>query len=238
GLEFHLGSQVIGAKALKTTVTVTVKDQKGKTDEITCDRLLVSVGRRPYSQGLDLEKAGVKTDKSGFVVVDEKFATSVPGIYAIGDLIPGPMLAHKAEEEGVAVAELLSGKPGHVNYRAIPNIVYTWPELAHLGMTEEEAKEKGMKIKVGKYYFKSNGRAKCMDSTDGLVKILSDADSDRLLGVHILGPYASELIAELVMAFEFQASAEDVARTIHAHPTLSEVVKEAALAVDKRSIHG
>ncbi len=190
------------------------------------------------TQGVGLEEAGVRLEENGRVAVDDHLQTSVPGVYAIGDLVRGPMLAHKAEEEGVAVAEQIAGKPGHVNYQAIPSVVYTWPEVAQVGLTEEEAKAQGVPIKSGRYYFKSNARAKCMGEEDGLVKVISHAETDRLLGLHILGPHASEMIAEAVTAFEFGGSAEDLARTVHAHPTLCEIIKEAALAVERRQIHG
>jgi len=180
----------------------------------------------------------VALDERRRVKVNERFETSVPGVYAIGDLIAGPMLAHKASEEGVAVAELLAGKAGHVSYDAIPAIVYTAPELASVGLTEDEAEKRQVKVKVGKFYFKANGRAKALGEDDGLVKVVADAETDRLLGVHILGPRASELIGEAVIALELHASAEDLGRAVHAHPTLSEAIKEAALAVDKRALHG
>jgi dihydrolipoamide dehydrogenase len=238
GLSFRLKSRVIGAESDGQTMRVTVESDKKETEHLSCDRLLVAVGRRPLTQGMGLEQAGVTTDDQGRVQVDGRFQTAVPGIFAIGDLIPGPMLAHKAAEEGVAVAEIMAGKPGEVNYTAMPNVVYTWPELAQVGFREEEAKAQGLAYKSGRYYFKANGRAKCMGEETGMIKILSDATTDRLLGVHIVGPHASELIAEAVMAVEFRGSAEDVARSVHAHPTLAEIMKEAALAVDRRSIHG
>ena len=240
GLEFHLQTKVTGARVEsgdRPTIEATGPD--GKTLSIACDRILVSVGRRGYLAGLGLDAAGVKHDpKTGKVEVDSHFQTNVPGIYAIGDLIAGPMLAHKAEDEGVACAEILAGKPGHVNYDTIPSVIYTHPEIASVGLTEEQCKERGLSYKVGKYPFQPNGRAKAMDETEGLVKLLADARTDRLLGAHIMGPRASDLIAEAVSVMEFAGSAEDIARTCHAHPTLSEVVKEAALAVDKRPIHG
>jgi len=199
--------------------------------------VLVAIGRAPYTEGLGLAAVGVKRDDRGRVIVDGSYQTSVPGIYAIGDVIAGPMLAHKAEDEGVAVAELLAGQAGHVNYDVIPNVVYTFPEIACVGKTEEELKSAGLAYKIGKFPFTANGRAKVNMTTDGFVKILADAASDRVLGVHILGPDAGNMIGEAAVAMELSASSEDIARTCHAHPTLSEAIKEAALAVDGRAIH-
>jgi dihydrolipoamide dehydrogenase len=228
GLEIHLETRVTGATTQAGSVTVHA-EQNGKKVDFQGDKVLLSVGRRPYSEGLGLQEAGVKMEeKSGRVVVNEKFETSVPGVYAIGDLIHGPMLAHKASEEGIAVAELVAGLPGHVNYDAIPSVVYTHPEVAAVGLSEDQLKEAGRKYKVGKFFFLASGRARCLDETEGFVKILADPDTDRILGIHVIGPRASELIAEGVLAMEFFASAEDVARTCHAHPTLSEAVGEAA----------
>jgi dihydrolipoamide dehydrogenase len=238
GLAFRLASKVTGAETDGDAIRVAVRNEKEESETITCDRVLVAVGRRPLTGGAGLEEAGVRLEENGRIAVDEQLQTRVPGVYAIGDLIHGPMLAHKAEEEGVALAEHIAGKPGHVNYRAIPNVVYTSPEVAQVGMTEEEAKAQGLPCKSGRYYFKSNARAKCMGQEDGLVKVISHAETDRLLGIHIIGPHASEMIAEAVAAFEFNGSAEDVARTVHAHPTLSETIKEAAMAVERRQIHG
>ena len=199
--------------------------------------VLVAIGRVPYTEGLGLEAVGVKLDNKKRVVVDAHFQTNVPGIYAIGDVIAGPMLAHKAEDEGMAVAEILAGQAGHVNYDVIPNVIYTFPEVASVGKCEEELKAAGVAYKVGKFPFTANGRAKVNKTTDGFVKILADATTDRILGVHIIGAAASEMIAEAAVIMEFGGSAEDLARTCHAHPTLTEAVKEAALAVDKRAIH-
>jgi len=238
GLAFRLKSKVTGARIDGDTISVSVQNEKDETESITCDKLLVAIGRRPLTEGVGLEEAGVRIDPDGRIEVDDRLQSSVPGVYAIGDLVQGPMLAHKAEEEGVAVAEHLAGKPGHVNYQTIPSVVYTSPEVAQVGMTEEEAKARSLPIKSGRYYIKANARAKCMGEEDGLVKVISHADTDRLLGIHILGPHASEMIAEAVTAFEFGGSAEDVGRTVHAHPTLSETIKEAALAVERRQIHG
>jgi dihydrolipoamide dehydrogenase len=232
GLGFELG-----ASAQSATVEggrVQLKIAVGDEERVeACDCILVAVGRRPYIEGLGGEELGLELDERGHVKVDGDFHTSVKGIYAIGDAIPGPMLAHKAEEEGVAAVERMAGMAGQVNYHAIPNVVYTHPELAAVGLSEEVAGEQGRKIKVGKYQFRANARAHSMDAIDGLVKILSDARSDRLLGMHILGPQASHLIAEGAVAMEFAASAEDLARSVHAHPTLSEVIKEAAWAVEE-----
>lgn len=239
GLEFHLGTKVTGAVVAEDSAAVTATGPQGEALSFACDRVLVSVGRRGYLDGLGLAEVGVEHDaKSGKVKIDDHFRTNVPGIFAIGDIVAGPMLAHKAEDEGVACAELIAGKAGHVNYDLIPSVIYTHPEIASVGLTEEQAKERGITYKVGKYPFQPNGRAKAMDESEGLVKILADARTDRVLGVHIIGPRASDLIAEAVAVMEFGGSAEDIARTCHAHPSLSEVVREAALAVDKRPIHG
>ena len=238
GIKFKLKSKVTGATKGKDGVTLAVEPAAGGTaEEIKADVVLLAIGRRPYVEGLGLDAAGVALDERGRVKVDGHFATNVPGIYAIGDVIAGPMLAHKAEEEGVAVAEILAGQHGHVNYAAIPGVVYTWPEVASVGETEETLKEAGAAYRVGKFPFTANGRARAMGATDGFVKILADKETDRVLGAHILGPDAGTLIAELVMAIEFGASAEDVARICHAHPSLNEAVKEAALAVDGRALH-
>ncbi len=236
GIEFLLESKVTAADASGKEIKVTVAGKDGES-ELTCDTLLVAVGRKPCTGTAGLEEAGVELEK-GMVKVDGQWRTSVPGIYAIGDLIHGPMLAHKAEDEGVAVAEIVAGQPGHVNYDVIPNVIYTMPELAQVGLTEKEAKDQGLKVKVGRSYFKANARAKSLAEEEGLVKVVADADTDRILGVHILGARASDMIAEAVVAMEFQASSEDIVRTCHAHPTLSEIFREAAMAVDRRSIHG
>jgi len=238
GLTFRLGTKVSGATAGADGVSLTLEPVKGGPAEaITADVVLVSIGRRPYTEGLGLEDAGVALDDRKRVKVDPHYATNVPGIYAIGDVIAGPMLAHKGEDEGVAVAEILAGQAGHVNYGAIPGVVYTWPEVASVGQTEEELKAGGIAYKVGKFPFTANGRARAMGDTDGFVKILADKTTDRLLGAHVIGPDAGTLIAELTTAIEFGASAEDVARICHAHPTLSEAVKEAALATEGRALH-
>jgi dihydrolipoamide dehydrogenase len=238
GLEFHLETKVTGAKIQGDKVTVSAEPKEGKALSVECDKVLVAVGRRPYTEGLGLDAVGVATDpKSGRVIVDKHFRTNLATVSAIGDLIEGPMLAHKAEDEGVAFAELLAGRAGHVDYNTIPSVIYTWPEVASVGITEEQAKERGLAYNVGKFPFLANGRAKAMDETEGLVKVLADAKTDRVLGVHIIGPRASDMIAEAVTTMEFAGSAEDIARTCHAHPTLSEAFREAALAVDKRAIH-
>ena len=238
GLEFVLGAKVVGAKISKGAAELEYADKDGKTHKIKGDKVLVAVGRRPNTDKLGLADVGVKTDNRGFIEVDDNYKTSIDGVYAIGDCIKGPMLAHKGEEEGVAVAEKIAGHFGHVNYNAIASVVYTWPEVAGVGMTEQEAKEQGREIKVGKFNFAANGRALAVAAKDGFVKIIADKKTDRLLGMHVIGPNASELIAEGALAIEFAASAEDVARTVHAHPTLAETTKEAALAVDKNQIHG
>jgi dihydrolipoamide dehydrogenase len=238
GMKFRFGVSAKSARVEGGKVHVEVAPAAGgETTTEVADVLLVAVGRRPNTQGLGLEALGIALDAKGRIPVDAHWQTSVAGIYAIGDVIAGPMLAHKAEEEGVAVAEHMAGLPGHVAYDCIPNVVYTWPEFASVGLTEEEAKAQGRAVNVGTFPFLANGRAKAMGEKDGQVKILADAATDRIVGAHIIGPRASDLIAELVVAMEFGASAEDVARSVHAHPTLPEAVKEAAMAVAKRAIH-
>jgi dihydrolipoamide dehydrogenase len=238
GIEFKLGYKVTGVTPNGSAVTATIEPaQGGAKEDIEANVVLVSIGRVPYTEGLGLEGVGVKVDNRRRVVVDDHYATNVPGIYAIGDVIHGPMLAHKAEDEGIAVAEIMAGQSGHVNYDVIPNVIYTYPEVASVGKTEEELKEAGISYNIGKFPFTANGRAKANRQTDGFVKVLADAKTDRVLGVHILGPDAGTMIAEAAVLMEFGGSAEDLARTCHAHPTLPEAVKEAALAVDKRAIH-
>ncbi len=238
GMKFRLGHKVTGVEATETGAVVTVEKNKGGAAEtIEADVVLVSVGRRAVTGELGLKEVGVELDERGRIGTDAHFATNVPGIYAIGDVIAGPMLAHKAEDEGVALAEMLAGQAGHVNYGVIPGVVYTWPEVAGVGKIEEELKAEGVDYVVGKFPFSANGRARAMNSTDGFVKILADKKTDRLLGAHIIGPDAGTLIAELATAMEFGASAEDVARICHAHPTLNEAVKEAALATAGRALH-
>jgi len=238
GMEFRLGRKVLGAETTANGVRVTMEPVKGgAVEDVTADVVLLAIGRRPYLAGLGLDIIGVALDERGRVKTDAHYATNVPGIHAIGDAIAGPMLAHKAEDEGVALAERLAGQAGHVNYGVIPGVVYTWPEVATLGETEETLKQAGIAYNVGKFPFTANGRARAMGEMDGFVKILADKATDRLLGAHIIGPDAGTLIAELATAMEFGASAEDVARICHAHPTLSEAVKEAALAADGRALH-
>ncbi|HLN23801.1 MAG TPA: dihydrolipoyl dehydrogenase [Patescibacteria group bacterium] len=238
GIKFKMGTKVTAAKSHKGEVTLTLEPAKGgAAEEMKADSVLVAIGRRPFTNGLGLSELGVEIDNRGFVKVDGHFRTNVPGIYAIGDVIGGAMLAHKAEEEGVAIAEILAGQAGHVNYDVIPAVVYTHPEVASVGRTEEQLKADGVAYKSGKFPFMANSRARAIDDADGFVKILADAKTDRILGAHIIGPMAGDLIAEVVMGMEFGAAAEDIARTCHAHPGLGEAVKEAALAVDARAIH-
>ena len=236
GLQFILQAKVVEAKSESSMIKITYESLKDKKQEsLHADVLLVAAARKPFSEGLGLENLGIEKDDRGFVPVDSHHRTKYAHIYAIGDLTPGPMLAHKAEEEGVAVAEIIAGQAGHVNYETVPSVIYTWPELASVGATEEELKSKGVSYKSGSFPFSPNGRAKALGNTDGLVKVLADKNTDRILGVHILGPRASELIGEAVVAMEFSGSAEDLARSFHAHPTLNEVIREAALAVDGRA---
>jgi dihydrolipoamide dehydrogenase len=237
GFTFELGMKVTKVDTKKSVATVTIEPAKGgEAKQIDADIVLVAIGRRPYTEGLGLEAAGVTMER-GRVVIDNHFRSTVAGIYAIGDVVRGPMLAHKAEDEGVAVAEIIAGKAGHVNYDVIPGVVYTVPEIASLGKTEEELKAAGIAYSVGKFPFTANGRARAMRSTDGFVKVLADAATDRVLGCHIVGKGAGDLIHEVAVLMEFGGSSEDLARTCHAHPTMSEAVKEAALCVEKRSIH-
>jgi dihydrolipoamide dehydrogenase len=238
GMAFRLGTKVTKAERTDGGVALTVEPVSGgDAESLEADVVLVSAGRRPYTEGLGLETVGIEMDNRGFIKVDEQFQTNVAGIFAIGDVIGGKMLAHKAEEEGVAVAELIAGQAGHVNYEAIPGVVYTWPEVASVGRTEEQLKEDKIDYRVGKFPFTANSRARCNADTDGFVKILADARTDRVLGAHIIGPQAGDLIQELVVAMEFGGSAEDVARSSHGHPGLSEALKEAALAGAGRAIH-
>lgn len=238
GMEFKLNTQAMGAKTSGKKMLLEVMDRATQAKEnIECDVILVATGRRPFTDGLALDKVGLKTDEKGKVSINDHFETTVKGIYAVGDVVRGIMLAHKAEEEGIAAVEIMAGLAGHVNYDAIPNVIYTWPELAAVGSTEEELKAKGVEYKSGTFPFLANGRAIAMDETEGLVKILADEKTDRVLGVHIFGPRASDMIVEATTVMEYGGSAEDVARTCHAHPTLSETVKEAALAVAGRKIH-
>ncbi|MEQ9124400.1 MAG: dihydrolipoyl dehydrogenase, partial [Alphaproteobacteria bacterium] len=237
GFDFRLATKVTGAKTTRSGVTLTVEPAKGgDAEEIKADVVLVSIGRRPYTEGLGLEEIGVEMDR-GKVKIDAHYQTNVPGVWAIGDVVDGPMLAHKAEDEGSVVAEIMSGQAGHIDYDCIPNVVYTWPEVASVGRTEEQLKAQGVAYKAGKFPFQANSRARAAGGGEGFVKILADAETDQVLGAHIIGPDAGTLIAELALAMEFGASSEDIARTSHAHPTLNEAVKEAALAVDGRAIH-
>jgi dihydrolipoamide dehydrogenase len=238
GFTFRLSSKVTGVAPASERLSVSVEPAKGGTTEtLTADVVLVAIGRVPYTAGLGLEELGVQLDNQRRVTVNDRFETTVPGIFAIGDVIRGPMLAHKAEDEGVALAELLAGQAGHVNYGVIPNVIYTSPEVATVGRSEEELKRDGIAYKVGKFPFLANGRAKANQTTDGFVKIIADAATDRVLGAHIIGPQAGELIHECAVLMEFGGSSEDLARTCHAHPTLSEAIKEAAMAVEQRAIH-
>lgn len=238
GMAFKLSTKVTGAKTAKTGVTLTAEPVAGGEKEtIKADVVLVAIGRIPFTDGLGLDKVGVETDERGFIAVDEDFQTNVEGIFAIGDVIGGLMLAHKAEDEGVVCAEIMAGQSGHIDYDAIPGIVYTWPEVAGVGKTEEQLKESGVDYTVGKFPFTANSRARCNADTDGFVKILADKATDAVLGCHIVGPEAGDLIQEVVVAMELSASAEDIARICHGHPGLSEAVKEAALATAGRAIH-
>ena len=238
GMTFRLKTKVTGAEKTEAGVKLTLEPAAGGPAEtLDADVVLVAIGRRPYYEGLGVEEAGIALDERKRIKIDAHYATNVPGVYAIGDIVTGPMLAHKAEEEGVAVAEILAGQKGHVNYGVIPGVVYTWPEVASIGATEEMLKADGRAYNVGKFPFTANGRARAMGSTDGFVKILADKTTDEILGAHIIGPDAGTLIAEIATAMEFGASSEDVARTCHAHPSLNEAVKEAALAVEGRALH-
>jgi dihydrolipoamide dehydrogenase len=238
GIDFKMQTRVTGAEISGKSVTVTLETKKG-SETLTCDPLLVSVGRRPLIRGLGLEAAGVKIDpETGQVLVDASYRTNIPSIYAIGDLVAGPMLAHKASAEGIAAVECIAGKPGEVNYDALPAVIYTWPEVASVGLTEEQVKARDIPYCTGTYPFAGAGRARCMGETEGFVKVIAHQKSDRVLGVHILGPRAADMIAECVLALEFGAGSEDIARTIHGHPTFAEALQEAAMAVQKCSIYG
>ena len=237
GISFHLNTKVNSINKTKSGILTNTTNDKGKDSKIESDVVLISVGRKPYTKYLNLDKIGVQLDKKGKIKVNKNYETNIKNIFAIGDVIEGPMLAHKAEEEGIAVAELIAGQSGHVNYEVIPGVVYTSPEVACVGKTEEQLKEINYSYKVGKFPFMANSRAKAIDVTEGFVKILTDSKTDRVLGAHIIGQHAGEMIAEISLAMEFGASSEDIARTCHAHPTFSEAIKEAALSVDKRTIH-
>tara|TARA_Y100000816_G_scaffold277514_1_gene247772 strand:+ start:4596 stop:6002 length:1407 start_codon:yes stop_codon:yes gene_type:complete len=238
GMKFKMGSKVETVEIKGNSVSILYTNVKNSQKEtLNVDKVLVSVGRKPYTEGLNLSKVGIKKDSKGRIEVNNKLQTSVNNIYAIGDVIKGPMLAHKAEEEGIAVAEILAGQAGHVNYDVIPGVIYTSPEVATVGKTEEQLKEENKSYKIGKFPFLANSRAKVNNETEGFVKILADSKTDKVLGVHIIGPHCGDMIAEMALAMEFGASSEDIARTCHAHPTHTEAIKEAALAVDKRPIH-
>jgi len=237
GIHFHMQHKVEEIKKNNSGAIIKTKDKDGNTKEFTCDVVLISVGRKANTEGLNLEKVGIELDNKKRIKTDKNFQTNLNNIYAIGDVIAGPMLAHKAEDEGIAVAENIAGQSGHVNYETIPGVVYTTPEVAAIGKTEEQLKQDKISYKIGKFSFMANSRAKAIDDTEGFVKILADEKTDKVLGAHLIGPHAGELIAEIGIAMEFGASAEDIARTCHAHPTFSEAVKEAALSVDKRAIH-
>ena len=237
GLNFHLQTKVDSIKNDKKRVVIKTTDKTGKKIVFESDVVLISVGRKPYTKNLNLEKINVELDNKNKIKVNKNFETNIPNVYAIGDVIDGPMLAHKAEEEGIALAELISGQSGHVNYDVIPGVVYTSPEVASIGKTEEQLKNTNHAYKVGKFPFMANSRAKTINEPEGFVKILDDENTDKVLGVHMIAPHAGEIIAEMALAMEFGASSEDIARTCHAHPTFSEAIKEAALSVDKRPIH-
>ena len=237
GIKFHLETKVSSIKKNKDAVIINSINKDGKEIKFDCDVVLISVGRKPKTTNLNLEKIGVKLNSKKRIEINKNFQTSIKNIYAIGDVVEGPMLAHKAEEEGIAVAEIIAGQYGHVNYDIIPGVIYTSPEVASIGKTEEDLKKNGTKYKIGKFSFMANSRAKAINDTEGFVKIIADEKTDKVLGVHIIGSHAGEMIAEIAIAMEFSASAEDIARTCHAHPTFSEAIKEAALSVDKRQIH-
>ena len=237
GINFHMQHKVEKIKKSNSSAVVSTKDKNGTQKDFESDVVLISVGRKPNTNGLNLEKIGIELDEKNRIKTDRSFQTNIDNIYAIGDVITGPMLAHKAEDEGIAVAENIAGQSGHVNYDTIPGVIYTTPEVASIGKTEEQLKEKNINYKIGKFSFMANSRAKAIDDAEGFVKILADANTDKVLGAHLIGPHAGELIAEIGVAMEFGASSEDIARTCHAHPTFSEAVKEAALSVDKRAIH-
>ena len=237
GINFHMKHKVEKIKKNNDNAIVSTLNENGTKKDFECDVVLISVGRKPNTEGLNLQKIGVELDEKKRVKTDKNFKTNQNNIYAIGDVISGPMLAHKAEDEGIAVAENIAGQSGHVNYDTIPGVIYTSPEVASIGKTEEQLKELKINYKIGKFSFMANSRAKAIDDTEGFVKILADEKTDKVLGAHLIGPHAGELIGEIGIAMEFGASSEDIARTCHAHPTFSEAVKEAALSVDKRAIH-
>ena len=237
GINFHMQHKVEKIQKNNNNAIVSTLNENGTKKDFECDVVLISVGRKPNTEGLNLQKIGVELDEKKRVKTDKNFKTNQNNIYAIGDVISGPMLAHKAEDEGIAVAENIAGQSGHVNYDTIPGVIYTSPEVASIGKTEEQLKDLKINYKIGKFSFMANSRAKAIDDTEGFVKILADEKTDKVLGAHLIGPHAGELIAEIGVAMEFGASSEDIARTCHAHPTFSEAVKEAALSVEKRAIH-
>ena len=237
GLKFHMQHKVEAIKKNNSGAVVITKDKNGNINNFDCNVVLISVGRKPNTEGLNLEAVDIKLDEKKRIITNDNFKTSLEHVYAIGDVIAGPMLAHKAEDEGIAVAENIAGQIGHVNYDVIPGVIYTSPEVASIGKTEEQLKKSNVDYKVGKFSFMANSRAKAIGDSEGFVKILADANTDKVLGAHLIGPHAGELVAEIGIAMEFGASSEDIARTCHAHPTFSEAVKEAALSVDKRAIH-
>jgi len=236
GLDIRTGTKVVSGSVKKDGVEITV-EKDGKQETLNGDHVLVSVGRRPSLTGIDAQTLGLNVSKRGEILVDDQMRTNLPNVYAIGDCVPGPMLAHKAEEDGVVAAEVIAGKPAHAHYKTVPGVVYTWPEIAVVGMTEKQARESGREIRVGKFPFSANGRARSMNETSGFVKFVTDASTDEVLGCHMIGPNVSELVAEIVLAMEYRASADDIGMTVHAHPTLSEVTKEAALAALGRPLH-
>jgi dihydrolipoamide dehydrogenase len=236
GLDLKVGTKVVGASREGDRVRIEV-EKDGKRETLDADRVLVSIGRRPLLTGIDVKALGIATDKRGAIQVDSRMRTNVPNVYAIGDVVGGKLLAHKAEEEGVIAAEVIAGKPSEMHYRSMPSVVYTWPEIATVGLAEHEVKESGRKYSIGKFPFTANGRARTMGETSGFVKVIADAETDEMLGVHMIGPNVSELISEIVLAFEYRGASEDVGMTVHSHPTLSEAVKEAALGALGRSIH-
>ena len=237
GLVIQTGVTITGISAGESSVTVEYASSKDETEKLDVDKLIIAIGRVPNTAGLGAENVGLKMDERGYIEVDNRCRTNLPNIHAIGDVVRGPMLAHKASEEGMAVAETIAGQAGHVNLDTIPSVIYTSPEIAWVGKTEQELKAAGVKYKAGQFPFMANGRARALGETGGFVKVLADATTDRILGIHMIGPYVSEMIAEAVVAMEFAASSEDIARIVHAHPSLSEVLHEAALGVDKRAIH-
>jgi dihydrolipoamide dehydrogenase len=236
GVEIRAGTKVVAGKATKGGVEIEV-EKDGNRETIAGDHVLVSVGRRASLTGIDAAALGLNVSQRGEVLVDDQMRTNLPNVFAIGDCVPGPMLAHKAEEEGVVAAEVIAGKPAHMHYKSIPGVVYTWPEIAAVGLTERQVKDSGREYRAGKFPFSANGRARSMGESSGFVKFVADAKTDELLGCHMIGPNVSELIAEIVLAFEYRASADDIGMTVHAHPTLSEVTKEAALAALGRALH-